>query len=497
MIARATRMGPYLLALVLLAAACEPRHAAERRRAREAAEARAALEPPKSDSQLAREGQLRAELQRRDSVAAALRRSLGRSAAEVARLAPLAMPQPRLLPPDSTSDAEQRALLLRSARTAWRYVARNTMRTGFAGATEVYRFSTVWDLASTLAAIHSAREAGLIPVTEYRERMSRALGTLAVMPLYDSTAFNKMYGVESGRMVDRKVEPSSEGYGWSALDHGRLLVWLRIVGTDTAFTERTRAIVGRLRLGRLVADGYLRGQDLHPRYGQPRIAKHRVYGEGRIGYEQYAAEGFALWGARAPLALDFASNAHAVQVAGSTVLADVRGADVLTSEPFIMMGLELGWTGPHWRTLSLAVLAAQEARSRELGHVVMVSEDAVNVAPWFFYYYLIYRDGRPFVVTSPQGHVSPNFPRWVSTKAAFGYHALAPSAFTWRALEAVQPSGARGGGWTAGVFEGRATPTPNYNLNTAAVVLESAAYVLRGRCPLVQPVCAGAATGGR
>ena len=483
-----------LAALVLLAAsACEPRDAAAKRRAREEAEAREAMamRPPKSDSQLAAEGKLTAELDRRATVAAALLKSLGRTPAEVAKLPPLMLPEPRVLAPTTATETEQRALLLKSARTAWRYVARNTTATGFAGATDAYRFATVWDLASTLAAVFSARELGLLTPSQYTVAMDRALATLLAMPLYDSTALNKMYGVESGRMVDRKEQPTREGYGWSALDHGRLLTWLKIVGTDTAYSARTQAIVARLRLDRLIVDGYLRGQDLHPRYGQPLIAKHRLYGEGRIGYEQYAAEGFALWGARAPLALNFAANARPVDVLGSTVLADLRGTDVLTSEPFIMMGLELGWRSPHWRTLSLAMLAAQEARSRQTGHVTMVSEDAVNLPPWFFYYYLLYRDGNAFVVTSPQGHVSPNFPRWVSTKAAFGYHALTPGDYTWRALKAVQPSGATGGGWTAGVYEGRRAATPAFNLNTAAVVLESAAYVMRGGCPLIQPVCAG------
>jgi hypothetical protein len=474
-------------------AACEPRDAAAKRKAREEREAQQAVQPPtpRSDSELAAEGKLKAELERRAAVAAALLRSLGRTPAEVAALPPLVLPEPTLLAPTTASAQEQRALLLESARTAWRFVSRNVGRSGFVGATEVYGYATVWDMASTLAATFSARELGIITSEAYRTAMDRALGTLLVMPLYDSTAFNKMYAVGSARMVDRKVQVSREGYGWSAIDHGRLLTWLRIVGTDSVYAARTRAIVDRLRLDRLIVDGYLRGQDLNPRYGQPLVAKNRVYGEGRIGYEQYAAEGYAQWGARAPLALDFAANGQPVQVQGSTVLADVRGSDVLTSEPFIMMGLELGWTTPHWRSLSLAMLAAQESRSRETGRITMVSEDAVNDPPWFFYYYLLYRDNKAFVVTSPLGHVSPNFPRWVSTKAAFGYHALAPSDFTWRALKVVQPSGASGGGWTAGVYEGRGTPTRSYNLNTAAVVLESAAYVMRGSCPLIERVCAG------
>lgn len=484
----------YVAALLSVGlAACEPRDAAARRKAREERVAREAVQPPtpKSDSELAAEGQLKAELERRAAVAASLRKSLGRTSAEVAALPPLVLPEPTMLAPTTIPAAEQRALLLASARTAWRYMSRNVAKSGFVGATESYPYATVWDMASTLAATFSARELGIVSPTAYRTAMDRALATLLSLPLYDSTAFNKMYAVESGRMVDRKVQVSRDGYGWSAIDHGRLLTWLRIIGTDTAFTARTHAIVARLHLERLIVDGYLRGQDLNPRYGQPLVAKNRVYGEGRIGYEQYAAEGYAQWGARAPLALNFAANAQPVQVAGSTVLADVRGTDALTSEPFIMMGLELGWHGPYWRSLSLAMLAAQDARSRETGRITMVSEDAVNDPPWFFYYYLLYRDNASFVVTSPLGHVSPNFPRWVSTKAAFGYHALTPGDFTWRALEFVQPSGATGGGWTAGVYEGRGTPTHAYNLNTAAVVLESAAYVMRGSCPLVERVCAG------
>jgi hypothetical protein len=133
----------------------------------------------------------------------------------------------------------------------------------------------VWDLASTIAATFSARELGLITPSQYRTAMDRSLETLLEMPLYDSTAFKKMYGVESGRMVDRKEKPTREGYGWSALDHGRMLTWLRIVGTDTAYTARTQAVVRRLRLDRLIVDGYLRGQDLHPRWGQPLIARNR------------------------------------------------------------------------------------------------------------------------------------------------------------------------------------------------------------------------------
>lgn len=302
-------------------------------------------------------------------------------------------------------------------------------------------------------------------------------------PLFDNAAFNRMYSAQTGAMVDSKAQPTAIGMGWSALDHGRLFVWLKLVGNDDpAFAPRTQAIVSRLNMGRLVKDGYMQGEEISARTNE-----HRVYQEGRVGYEQYAAEGFALWGAKVDSAVDFSINGKPVVVKGQTIITDARGGDVMTSEPFVMMGLELGWKSDTWRKLSLAVLAAQEARFKETGIVTMVSEDAIPVPPAYFYYYLLYHDGKPFVVTTVSGATSDSFPRWVSAKAAFGYHALAPSNYTWQALQTVKYGGSTSG-WTAGVFEGTKNSTKTFNLNTAAIVLESAAYMQRG-CAFILKAC--------
>jgi hypothetical protein len=343
---------------------------------------------------------------------------------------------------------------------------------------------TVWDMASTLASVYAARELGFITPQEYRRRVDRSLTTIEKLPLFDNAAFNKLYASENGAMVDRKNAHTSTGYGWSVVDHGRLLVWLKLVGTtDPGFASRAQAIVSRLSMGRVIEGGYLVGEDT-----DPKDHTLRRYQEGRIGYEQYAAEGFALWGVRAEHALDFAANAKPVTVNDQTVLADTRGSDLLTSEPFVMMGLELGWPGQHWRPLALAMLAAQEARFKKTGLMTMVSEDAVPDPPAYFYYYLLYRDGLTWVVASPTGDTASSYPRWVSAKAAFGYHALAPSDYSWRALQVVQSGATPDRGWTAGVYEGTRKPTKAFNINTAAIVLESALYFQRG-CPFIEPRC--------
>jgi hypothetical protein len=373
--------------------------------------------------------------------------------------------------------------MLASARTAWAYVSRNAPPAGFAPAHETYRFVTVWDIASNLAAAYSARELGIISSPDYDARMDRLLRTLRTMPLYDDAAPNKLYASGTATMVDRAAETSRIGYGWSVVDVGRLLIWLRIVAKDSAHAAAAHAVVARYDMSRMVANGYLQGADV-----DATTKARETYQEGRIGYEQYAAEGFALWGTRAERALDFSVNGEAVTVGGQSVLKDRRGGDLLTSEPFVAMGIELGWPGATWRPLSLSILAAQEARYRSTGTITMVSEDAVPEAPAFFYYYLLYRDGKSFVVAAPGGATSDSFPRWVSAKAAFGYQALAPSDYTWKAVQAVASASTANRGWTAGVIENTRRSTKSYNMNTAALVLESALYSMRG-CAIILPRC--------
>ena len=395
----------------------------------------------------------------------------------------LQLPTPAPSLPPTATPAEQRAFMIRSARAGWSYVSREVTPIGYVGATKNYQFLTVWDMASGLAAAYSARELGFISPAQYRKFADRTLRSIEKAPLYDNAAFNRMYSAQTGAMVDSKAQPTTIGMGWSALDHGRLFVWLKLVGNDDpAFAARTQAIVTRLNMARLVKDGYMQGEEISAKTNE-----HRAYQEGRVGYEQYAAEGFALWGAKVDSALDFSVNGKPVVVNGQTIITDARGSDVMTSEPFVMMGLELGWKNETWRNLSLAVLAAQEARFTETGIVTMVSEDAIPVPPAYFYYYLLYHDGKPFVVTTVSGATSDSFPRWVSAKAAFGYHALAPSKYTWQALQTVKYGGSTSG-WTAGVFEGTKSSTKTFNLNTAAIVLESAAYMKRG-CAFIQKVC--------
>jgi hypothetical protein len=380
--------------------------------------------------------------------------------------------------PQSASIVDERQLFLNGARSAWTFVERNYQpATGLARAHDTYQYVTLWDIASTLAATYSAHELGLVNDPVYNQRMQRALTTLSTMDLFDGAAFNKSYDSKTGKMIDRSQRISSKGYGWSITDIGRLLTWLRIIAVNQPqFAPQATAIVNRLNFSRLIdSDGYLKGQDIEPQTGQMRI-----YSEGRMGYEQYAAAGLAVWGHRAEKALDARLNAQPVSVFGVSIVADKRGDERITSEPYIMMGLETGWYSPELRQQAWRVLAAQEARYKSTGTITMVSEDALPDPPFYFYYYDVYRQGRTFAVDAPSGQGYVESPRWISSKAAFAWHALLPSPYTMTVLQAVQPALIPGKGWGAGVYEGTLKPTGDASLNTAALILEAAVYNLRG-----------------
>lgn len=361
-------------------------------------------------------------------------------------------------------------LFMEAARDAWRAVVRNTEKTGLISATPHYDFATTWDIGSSIAALYSAHELGIIERDDYDERMEDLLSAIEDLPLYEGAAYHKIYSTTTGRMAENS-KPSRTGYAWSATDLGRFLLWLRIIAEDEEYREDAQDIVARMDLTRMVKDGYLYG------HGKNRRAKYFL--EGRIGYEQYAALGFAAWGQRAEKALNVMTNAQPLEVMGVELLKDGRGLDRLVSEPFVMMGLEVGWD-PDYRKLAEAMLAVQEARYRETGQVTIVSEDAVSVPPYYFYYYCVYCNGKEFVVDVDDPGKELSGPRWVSTKNAFGWHALLPGEYTGLAVTEVEPARSDGG-WSSGVFEKTGESTRMEDINTAAVILEAALYAKRAR----------------
>lgn len=371
---------------------------------------------------------------------------------------------------------EERSFFVDAARAAWSLVEQQYQpTTGLVRPLPDFGFATVWDVGSMLAAFYSAHALGFIDTNTYVRRVDRLLTTLASIDLYEGRVFNKWYNARTGGLV-RRGRGEAEQPGWSATDLGRLLIWLKIVGTDERFAQRAEAIVRRNDFSGVVRNGYLWGEDVDAQ------GRARVYQEGRIGYEQYAARGMELWGHRAEKAIRLTENALPITVMDQPLLADYRRWDRLTSEPFLLWGMELGWDA-ETTTLVRALLRAQEGRYRKTGRLTIVGEDSIPQPPDYFYYYCAYTNGKEFSIDVQDRQAVADGPRWVSAKSAFAFHALMPTTYTQAAVRALAPARARTG-WASGVYEHTGASTGALNINTAGVIL-TAALVQRDGLPLL------------
>lgn len=326
------------------------------------------------------------------------------------------LPQQGMMPGALTP--EERQLYLNAARTSWNFVNSITQpSTGLAKAHAKYDYVTLWDIAGVIAANYVAHELNFINDATYDAHIQRILATLSTMDLFDRAAFNRIYDSKTGRMVDNASKISTLGAGWSSVDIGRLLVWLRILAVkQPKYAPLATQIVRRLDMGKLLNGGFLQGVDVDPKTG-----KRQTFVESEIGYQQYALSGFAMWGAKVNgSGLDVRSNVSVVNVLGVRLLIDSRGNDRVMSEPFIILGMETGFRSPDLSRQASQVLAAQAARYQKTGIVTAVTEDALPDPPYYFYYYSVYHRGRTFTIEGPGDNLYVDRPRWVSSKAAFG-----------------------------------------------------------------------------
>ncbi|MBK4735403.1 DUF3131 domain-containing protein [Noviherbaspirillum pedocola] len=385
--------------------------------------------------------------------------------------------------PDLPSLPAPRALTDRErewAVIAWRYFERNTdAQTGLVNSVQDYPAATMWDTASYLLALIAAQKIDVIDTAQFNARMDQALRSLARMPLYRDVLPNKSYDTSSLAMADYSGKPAPNGIGWSALDIGRLLVALDIVALQyPEHAEAVTRVVSRYDLPRVRSHGSLVGTSLAA------DGSARELQEGRLGYEQYAAAGYALYGIDMRDALDYRPHLSWVDVYGIHVPVDDRdpkefGArNFVVSEPYVLDGLEFGWDSVT-QELAWRVYRAQQERFRKTGVPTAVTEDHLDRAPYFAYN-AVYSDGRAWNTITENGESLPEL-RTLSVKAAFGWHALYQSEYSTRLIDAVAGLNDPERGWYAGKYEAGGAPNRSLNANTNAVVLESLAYMAQGR----------------
>ena len=379
---------------------------------------------------------------------------------------------------------------LQWAKTAWRYVENNTNPdSGLVNGSDRMPLLTAWHAGDYLAALVAAREIGLIDERELDLRLSRLLGFLGSMDLSEGKLPNKAYNTITGKMVNFGNQP--EDIGWSAVDIGRLLMWMKITGQRyPKFQEYLDKVALRWNYCEVIDDcGVLSGTARSK--GQT-----SKYQEGRLGYEQLASAGFAAWGFNASLS-GKTPKTEAVNILGLPVHYDARDArssgvqtPVLTM-PHVFMGMELGWrhpavqdsdphaTGPASRQLADEVYRVQEARYRKERVFTARSDYQLRTEP---YQVLdaVFVAGYPWNTVGNDGKEYEKL-ALVSTRAAFGMWALWPTDYTDRLIEVVQSLYDPERGWFEGRLEASGAPQQNITLSTNAAVLEALLFKLKGQ----------------
>jgi hypothetical protein len=368
------------------------------------------------------------------------------------------------------------------ARVAWRYFENNyEPATGLVNSVDGYPASTMWDTASYLMAIITAYRLAIIRQEEFDRKLSQVLTSLAKMPLFADALPNKSYNTRSLEMVNYNNEKSQRGIGWSAIDIGRLLVPFNIIVWHyPQHTPAIKAIVHRWKFGEMVRSGVLYGTTIN-------AEGETIYGqEGRIGYEEYAAKSLSMLGLDVSRALKYEDFLRFVEVYGIKIPTDSRDParyhahNYVVSEPYILDGVEFGWDQTS-RELAFRVYRAQEERFKHTGVPTAVSEDNIDQPPYFVYN-TVFTGGKVWGTISETGADASAF-KTLSTKAAFGWHALYKTPYTQRLLDRIKGLYDADRGWYSGLYEQTQLANRAITANTNAIILESFCYQRFG--PLV------------
>jgi hypothetical protein len=381
------------------------------------------------------------------------------------------------------------------AETAWSYFIDSFQpETGLVNAVGSYPSTTLWDTASYISALVSAYELGIIDKREFDKRATLLIKTLRNLDLFRGEAPNKVYNTKTAAKVDYANKPGEVGY--SALDIGRLLVWLRILKERYPYLANgVDNIPLRWNFCNLIEDdGRLFGSIVKKDGTAVNVQ------EGRLGYEEYAAKGFALWGFDVAGALD-PEPLQYTPIYGIDVPYDGRDPRIFNTqnyvltESYLLDGLELGWDLPKaddhapgvasqgWRAeFAYRIFAVQQQRFEKTGIITARSEHQVEGAPYFVYD-SIFADGYPWNTLDPTGVYQPDRAA-IAAKAAVGMWALWNSPYTDLLFDTVADLSTSPGGFYEGLYENGNGFIPLQTANNNGIILAALLYKVEG--PILQ-----------
>jgi hypothetical protein len=381
---------------------------------------------------------------------------------------------------------------LEMAKIAWRYFENNEQKeTGLVNAVDGYPSTTMWDTASYLGALIAAHRLCLISSNEFDRRAVALLGTLGSLSLFRGELPNKVYNTKTAEKVNYGNAPGEIGF--SALDLGRLLIWLRILRED--YPEHGNAadrVVMRWNFCHAVdACGTLFGAYVDK-------DKATVYAqEGRLGYEEYSAKGFDLWGVPAPRAA-LPEPYAMIPIYGIDIPYDTRDPrelkahNYVVSESYILDGVELNWdlagdhseddmhhSNPWMADFAGRIYRVQEARYQATGIVTARTEHQLDSAPYFVYD-TIFSDGFPWNTITEEGQYSPRFAA-IAIKGALGLWVLWDTPYTDLLFRIAANKYDPAKGFYEGIYEDGHGLIKTFTANNNGILLELLLYKVEGK----------------
>ncbi|MCK5918108.1 MAG: DUF3131 domain-containing protein [Cocleimonas sp.] len=367
---------------------------------------------------------------------------------------------------------------MQAAKIAWKYFENNYQeKTGLFNAANKYPSTTMWDTGSALAATIAAQDFGLISKKEFDDKITALLKTLVTMGLFNKEAPNKVYNTKTMKMVTYGNKVTPDGIGVSVLDMARLISWLNTLSCKhPKFRHQVKQAMSRWKFDRLIKDGRMISlkRDM-------KTNEIKMFQEGRLGYEQYAAKIMQRNGLSLPDSSTYHNeNKQNFEIYGITIATDNRtptkfhSSNSVVTESYVMDAIENGFDEENTPLIN-NIYQVQKQRWLNEGIVTAVSEDNINKKPYFVYN-TIFSGGDIWIAKSSKGDVLKSH-KTVSTKAAIALALLYPNdEYSDVLIDKVSSAYDLEKGWYSGVYENGEGYNTSATANTNGVILSALLY---------------------